>query len=107
MNYTVGNFGKILILYLLSKTWERMELPIKQCRSSLQGCVDPRLTVGTMWWVPRVDNTDDRQTAAAGQHWTGKPLKHKLSSLLSDLCCTTIKCYSIEKRYCISTGRLL
>ena len=57
--------------------------------------VDPQITVGTAWRVPRVDNTDHRQIAAAGQHWTGKPLKHRLRPLLSDLRCTTIKCYSI------------
>ena len=67
-----------------------MELPIQQCRSSLKGCVDPRLTVGTARKVPHVDNTDDRQTVAAGKHWTGKPLKHRLRSLLSDLRFTTI-----------------
>ena len=65
-----------------------MELPIRQCRSSLQGCVDPPLTVGTARRVPRVDITDDRQTAAAGQHWTGvEPLKDRLISLLSDITC--------------------
>ena len=48
--------------------------------------VDTLLTVGTARWVPRVDNTDGRHTAADRQHWTGvKPLKHRLSSLLSDL----------------------
>ena len=53
--------------------------------------VDPLLTVGTARRVPRVGNTDDRKTAAAGQHWTGvKPLKNRLSSLLSDLPFTTI-----------------
>ena len=52
--------------------------------------VDPLLTVGTARRVPRVGNTDDRQTAAAGQHWKGvDPLKHGLSSLLSDLTFTT------------------
>ena len=76
-----------------------MELPIQQCRSSLKGCVDPRLTVGTARRVTRVYNTDDRQTVAAGQHWTGKPLKHRLSSLLSYLHLTTIKCYSIRPWY--------
>ena len=30
--------------------------------------VDPLLTVGTARQVLRIDNTDDRQTAAAGQH---------------------------------------
>ena len=44
--------------------------------------VDTRLTVGTARRVPCVDNTDDIQTAASRQHWTGKPLKHRLSSLL-------------------------
>ena len=48
-----------------------MGFPIQQCRSSLQGCVDPLLTVGTLQRVPRIDNMDDSQTAAAGQHWTG------------------------------------
>ena len=42
-----------------------MELKTQQCRSSLQGCVDPPLTVGTARRVPRVDNTNDRQTEAA------------------------------------------
>ena len=64
--------------------------------SGLVDIVDPRLTVGTARPVPCVDNTDNRQTAAAGQHWTGEPLKHRLSSLLSYLCFTTIKCYSID-----------
>ena len=41
--------------------------------------VDPLITVGTARRVPRVDNTDDGQTAAAGQHWTGA-LKHRLSA---------------------------
>ena len=63
-----------------------MESPIQQCRSSLKGCVDPLLTVGTVRRVPRVDNMDDRHIAEAGHHWTGvEPLKHRLSSLLSDL----------------------
>ena len=67
-----------------------MELPIHQCRSSLQMCVDPLLTVGTARRVPCVGNTDDRQTAAARQHWAGvEPLKHRLRSLLSDLHFTT------------------
>ena len=67
-----------------------MELPITQCRSSLQGCVDLLLTVGTARRVPRVGNTEDRYKAAARQHWTGvKPLKHKLSSLLSDITFTS------------------
>ena len=67
-----------------------MEFPIQQCRSSLQGCVDPLLTLGTAWRVPRVGNTDDSQTVASGQHWMGvEPLKHRLSSLLSDLHFTT------------------
>ena len=66
-----------------------MELPIQQCRSSLQECVDLLLTVGTLRRVPRVDNTDDRQTAAVRQHWTGEPLKNRLSSLLSYLLYTT------------------
>ena len=57
--------------------------------------VDPRLTVGTARRVPHVDNMDERQTAAAGQNWTGEAIKHGLSSLLSDLHFTTIKCYSI------------
>ena len=57
-----------------------MEFPIQQCRSSLQGCVNPRLTVSTSRRVPHVGNKDDRQTVAARQ--TGKPLKHRLSSLL-------------------------
>ena len=56
-----------------------MELPIQQCRRNLQGCVDPLLTVDTARWVPRVNNTDEVQTAAAGQHWTGA-LKHRLSA---------------------------
>ena len=68
----------------------RMELPIQKCRTSLQGCVDPLLTVGTARRVSQVDNTDDRHTAADRQHWMGvKPLKHRLSSLLSDLPYTT------------------
>ena len=50
--------------------------------------VDPLRTVGTARRVPHVGNTDDRQTAAAGQHWTGV---HRLSSLLSDLRFTDIK----------------
>ena len=51
--------------------------------------VDPLLTLGTVRRVPRIDNTDERQTATAGQHWTGvHPLKHRLSSLLSDLPCS-------------------
>ena len=41
--------------------------------------VDPLLTVGTSRRVLRVNNTDDGQTAAAGQHWTGA-LKHRLSA---------------------------
>ena len=49
---------------------------------------DPLITVGTVLRVQRVDNTDDGQTAAAGQHWTGT-LKHRLSSLLSYLLYTT------------------
>ena len=69
-----------------------MELPIQQSRRSLQGSVGPIRTVGTAQRVPHVGNTDDRQTAAAGQHWTGV---HRLSSLLSDLRFTTIKCDSI------------
>ena len=69
-----------------------MELPIQQCRSSLQGCVDPLRTVGTERGVPRVGKTDERQTAVAGQHWTGI---HRLSSLLIDLRFTTIQFYSI------------
>ena len=57
-----------------------MELPNKQCRSSLQRCVDTRLTVGTAWRVPRVDNTeDDRQTSVAGQ---ARTKTHRLRSLL-------------------------
>ena len=66
-----------------------MELPIHQCRSSLQGFVDPLLTIGTARRVPRVDNTDDRQIAAARKHWTGEPLKHRIISLLSDILYTT------------------
>ena len=66
-----------------------MELPIHQCRSNIEGCVDPLITVGTARKVPRVENTDDRQTAAAGHHWTGEPLKHRLSSLLSSILYTT------------------
>ena len=58
-------------------------------RVDVEDAVDPLLTVGTAWRVPRVDNTDDRQTSAAEQHWTGEPLKHILSSLLSDLLYTT------------------
>ena len=54
--------------------------------------VDPLLIVGTARRVPRVDNTDGGQTAAAIQHWTGA-LKHRLSSLLSDLLYTTTWCY--------------
>ena len=53
--------------------------------SALTEVVDPLLTVGTARRVPRVENMDDRQTAAAGQHWTGEPLKHRLRSLLSDI----------------------
>ena len=56
-----------------------MELPIQQCRSNLQGCVNTLLTVGTARRFPRVNNTDEGQTAAAGQHWTGA-LKHRLSA---------------------------
>ena len=56
-----------------------MEMPIQQCRSNLQGCVDPLVTVGTVRRVPRVNNPDEGQTAAAGQHWTGT-LKHRLSA---------------------------
>ena len=68
-----------------------MVLPIQDCRSSLQGCVYPLLTVDTAWRVPCVGNTDDIQTAATGQNWTGvEPLKHRLNSLLSDLPFTTI-----------------
>ena len=66
-----------------------MELSIQKSRSSLQGCVNTLLTVGTARRVPCVDKTDDRQTAAARQHWAGKPLKHRLSSLLRDLLYTT------------------
>ena len=69
-----------------------MEFTIQQCRSYLQGCVDTLLIVGTAQWVPHVDNTDDRQIAAAGQNWTDA-LKHRLSSLLSDLLYTTTWCY--------------
>ena len=56
-----------------------MELSIQQCSSNLQGFVDPLLTVGTARRVPRVNNTDEGQTAAAGQHWTSA-LKHRLSA---------------------------
>ena len=56
-----------------------MELPIQQFRRNLQGCVDLLITAGTARRVPRVDNTDDGQTAADGQHWTGA-LKHRLSA---------------------------
>ena len=57
----------------------------------MQGCVDPLLTVGKARRVPRVENTDDRQTAVVRQNWTGvEPLKHRLNSLLSDLPFTTI-----------------
>ena len=52
---TLGNF--LIVLYLLSKNLERMELPIQQCHSSLQACVDPQLIVGT---AQRVDSTDNR-----------------------------------------------
>ena len=55
-------------------------------RVDAEDAVDPLLTVGTAWRVPRVDNTDERHTAAARQNWTGvEPLKHRLISLLSDL----------------------
>ena len=52
--------------------------------------VDPLLALGTVQRVPRVGNTDERHTSAAGQHWTGEPLKHRLISLLSYLLYTTI-----------------
>ena len=71
-----------------------MEFTIQQCLRSLQGCVDPLITVGTARQVPCLGNTDYRQKAATGQHWTGvERLKHRLSSLLSDLPFTTTKCY--------------
>ena len=41
--------------------------------------VDPLLTVGTARRVPRVNNTDEGQTAAGRQHWTDA-LKHRLSA---------------------------
>ena len=69
-----------------------MELTIQQFRRNLQGCVDTLLNVGIARRVPHVDNTDDRQTAAAGHHWTGA-IKHILSSLLSDILYTTTWCY--------------
>ena len=47
--------------------------------------VDPLRTVGLAQRVLRVGNTDDRQTAAARQHWTGVHSPRF----------TTIKCYSI------------
>ena len=48
--------------------------------------VDTLFTVGTAQRVPRVDNTDERHTAADRQNWTGvEPLKHRLISLLSDI----------------------
>ena len=77
----------------LSTTYSKMsESVFKHRRSDV---VHPRLTVGTAWRVPHVGNTDDRHTGAAWQHLTGEPLKHRLSSKLSDLRFTTIKCYSI------------
>ena len=41
--------------------------------------VDPLLTVGAARWVPPINNMDEGQTAAAGQHWTGT-LKYRLSA---------------------------
>ena len=83
-----------------------MELPIQKCRRSLQECADPLCTVGTGRRVPRVGNTDCRQTAAAGQHWTGL---HRLSSLLSCLHFTTTKYYSILElfKFCSLSGFLI
>ena len=57
---TLGNF--LIVLYLLYKNLERMELPIQQCRSSLQACVDLQLIVVTARRVQRVDSTDDRSS---------------------------------------------
>ena len=68
MNYTVVNFGKKIFYNFCLKFWERMELPIQQFRSRLQGCVDPLITVGTARRFPHVYNTYHGQTAAAGQH---------------------------------------
>ena len=45
----------------------------------LYSIVDPLLTVSTARRVPRVNNTDEVQTAAAGQHWTDA-VKHRLSA---------------------------
>ena len=68
--------------------------------------LDPPLTVGTVRQVPRVGNTDDRQTAAARQHWTGlEPLKHRLSSLLSDLPYTTKG--ALQHRYYLLPQKVL
>ena len=93
--YTAGNFGKLF--YFIKNLWNfgEIELPIQKCRSRLQGCVDPLLTVGTTRRVPRVGNKDDRQTAAAGQHWMGV---HRLSSLLSDLLFTTTGLFNKKSR---------
>ena len=56
---------------------------VRKCRQnpllSSWAAVDPLLTVGTARRVPRVNNTDEGQTAAAGQRWTGA-LKHRLSA---------------------------
>ena len=46
----------------------------------MQGYFDPLRNVGTERNSPRVGNTDDRHKSAAGKK--GKPLKHRLSSLL-------------------------
>ena len=62
--------------------WEFEDSPILwpiilTLRSMMTG--DPLLTVGTARRVPHVNNMDEGQTAAAGQHWTGT-LKNRLSA---------------------------
>ena len=59
---------------------------------ALPPSVDPLLSVGTARRVPRVENTDDKETAADGHNCTGA-LKHIISSLLGDLFYTTTWCY--------------
>ena len=65
---------------------------IKQCRRSLQGMLIPMYCR-----VPHVGNTDNIQTAAAGQ--TGRTPKTITKLTISDLSLTTFKCSSIALQY--------